>query len=119
MKTIRIAGYCLALMVFTGTVWGNSLVKPLVEKESAVAIKKPAAIKGAPAETGMAETGPQVITVEELEDWLVLNKRATWRYFDQLDRDKQQQILLAYQRNLDVEALTNQVLRTYWQTRRR
>ncbi|GEM_PF-5533891 len=119
MNNIRMAGFCLALVLFSSTVWGNILVKPLVEKESVVVIQKPTAIKGAPAETGMAETGPQVTTVEELEDWLVLNKRATWRYFDQLERDKQQQILLAYQRNLDVEALTNQVLRTYWQARRR
>ncbi len=81
-------------------------------------IKKPAHIKGQPASTGLPKASPEFGSLDDMENWLLNNRRATWRYFDRLDSEKREQLLAQYQKFPDTELLSENVLRTYWKTRR-
>ncbi len=81
-------------------------------------IKKPKSVNGAPAADGLSEKVPELSTVEALDEWLLRNRRATWRYFDRLEAESKAKVLAQYQSYPDTNRLTENVLRTYWQSRR-
>ena len=85
---------------------------------SPATIHRPKHIKGAPASDGLEEQAPSLASLEELDDWLITHRRATWLFFDKLTPEDQQEILAAYQKQPDTALLTENVLRTYWQSRR-
>jgi len=98
----------------------NQVSGPILSRPEVLppSIQKPAHIKGAPASEGLEEPAPVLASLEEMNDWLITHRRATWQYFEKLGPEYQEKILQQYQSHRDPALLSKNILRTYWQSRR-